>query len=380
MKSDFIALLIKKILEEGLNNLKKIFQKISSEYLLERKNKFAKNQLADFTRNEAVNRIKKIANIDTNRYKIKASVGQGGWAHVPWIGIFDKEITSSAEKGYYLVYLFSEEMNKFYLILEQGWTHYEKNYGKKIGTENIIRVSNKLNKELKISEKNIKKLEKISLGEGSLALGYKNGCICGIEYDTNNIPDDSELLNDLRVMMATYMELKAIVGDRDFNKIIDSLSLDDNLFIEDEKLYEDAVEKAEIIKEVEGPQKKIPQRETNVGKRFPRNPSISKTAINKVNYSCEVDGTHSSFKSKYTNKMYVEAHHLIPVNFGDEFQYSLDIGSNIISLCPNCHRKIHNSIPEERNIMIEKLYNERKDRLKEQGIEITLEELKSKYE
>lgn len=363
-----------------MNNLKKKFQKISSEYLEEKKKKLKDNELANFTRNEVVNRIKEITEIDTSKYMVRASVGQGGWAYVPWIAIFDKEITTSAEKGYYLVYLFSEDMNKIYLILEQGWIHYKKNYGTKAGREKIIRVSNEFRKELKISEKNIKKLEKISLGKEKLSKGYENGYICGVEYDTNNIPDDEILLNDLKTMMEIYLDLKVIIGDRDFNDFIDFLALDDNLFIEDEKSYEDAVEKAEIIKEVEGPQKKIPQRETNVGKRFPRNPSISKTAINKVNYSCEVDGTHSSFKSKYTNKMYVEAHHLIPVNFGDEFQYSLDIGSNIISLCPNCHRKIHNSIPEERNIMIEKLYNERKDRLKEQGIEITLEELKSKYE
>lgn len=380
VKSDFRSLILKKSLEEVLNSLKKIFQKISSEYLLERKNEFRKNSLAGFVRNEAVNIVKELAKIDTNKYKIKASVGQGGWAHVPWLGIFDKEITRSAEKGYYLVYLFSESMDKIYLILEQGWTHYEKKYGRKVGTENIIRVSNKLNKELKISEKNIKKLEKISLGEGELALGYKNGCICGIEYDTTNIPDDSVLLNDLRVMMAIYLELKSLVGEKDFNKIIESLALDDSLFTENEDLYEEAVEKAEVIKEIKGPQVKIAQRETGAGKRFARNPSVAKTAINKANYSCEFDSTHTSFNSKYTNKMYVEAHHLIPVNFEDNFEYSLDIGSNIVSLCPNCHRKIHNAISEERNIMIEKLFNERKEYLKKQGIEITLEDLKNKYE
>lgn len=371
-----------------MNSLKNVFQKISSEYLTEKKNEFAKNQLAVFTRNEAVSIIKELANIDTNKYKVKASVGQGGWAHVPWIAIFDKEITSSAEKGYYLVYLFSEEMNKIYLILEQAWIEYKENFKikdeKKTKTDSakvkITKVSKKLREELKTSRRNIGKLERIYLGSEHLAQGYEAGYICGIEYDTNNIPDDSILLSDLRIMMETYLELKAIIGKREFSKVIESFALDDSLFIENEELYEEAVEKAGVIKEVKGPQPKIAQRETSIGKKFARNPSVAKSAINKANYSCEFDSRHTSFNSKYTNRMYVEAHHLIPVNFEDNFEYSLDIGSNIVSLCPNCHRKIHNAIPEERNIMIEKFYNERKDHLKEQGIEITLEDLKNKYE
>lgn len=149
---------------------------------------------------------------------------------------------------------------------------------------------------------------------------------------------------------------------------------------ENEEIYTQFIEKEIVINNIEGPELKKSCNQKSLVKIFPRDKKKVEAALNKANHSCEFDVTHSSFKSKYTGKMYVEGHHLIPINFGEEFKHSLDVESNIISLCPNCHKKIHNSVTEERNVMIEKLYNERKDGLKEKGIEITLEELKNKYE
>jgi 5-methylcytosine-specific restriction enzyme A len=37
---------------------------------------------------------------------VEGSPGQGNWAAVPWISIFDPAITTSATRGYYVVYLF----------------------------------------------------------------------------------------------------------------------------------------------------------------------------------------------------------------------------------------------------------------------------------
>ena len=35
---------------------------------------------------------------------------------------------------------------------------------------------------------------------------------------------------------------------------------------------------------------------------------------------------------------YVEAHHLIPMGFQDDFSKSIDVEANIISLCTYCHK------------------------------------------
>ena len=75
----------------------------------------------------------------------------------------------------------------------------------------------------------------------------------------------------------------------------------------------------------------------------------------------------------------MEAYHLIPLQFQNNFQNSLDVEANIISLCPMCHKKVHHAIPDERLPVVEKLYEKRKARLEKCGIGIDLEKLKSYY-
>ena len=53
------------------------------------------------------------AGIPERAYKIQGSIGQGNPAEIPWICVFDLEITSSAQDGYYIVYLFKSDMSGF---------------------------------------------------------------------------------------------------------------------------------------------------------------------------------------------------------------------------------------------------------------------------
>jgi len=123
------------------------------------------------------------------------------------------------------------------------------------------------------------------------------------------------------------------------------------------------------------PQPIKPSKESNGRKIYPRNLSYAKKALEKANFSCEVDSTHKTFISKATNEQYVEAHHLIPLQFQEEFVYSLDVPENIISLCPNCHRKLHFASVDDKKKILEKLLENRKDGLRKFGIEINKEKL-----
>ncbi len=109
------------------------------------------------------------------------------------------------------------------------------------------------------------------------------------------------------------------------------------------------------------------------------NPLVKREAKEKSKYKCQFDPSHITFVSKSDNNDYVEGHHLIPFSKRKDFDVNIDIVDNIVCLCPNCHRKIHLSVDEERNAIIEKLFNTRKDSLLEQGIFLELEELKSLY-
>lgn len=74
---------------------------------------------------------------------------------------------------------------------------------------------------------------------------------------------------------------------------------------------------------------------------YERNPKISKIALKKSGYKCEINPKHITFYRKSDGKPYVEPHHIIPMAKQDDFNYSLDIPQNIVSLCSNCHNEVH---------------------------------------
>ncbi len=110
---------------------------------------------------------------------------------------------------------------------------------------------------------------------------------------------------------------------------------------------------------------------------YPRDRRISLNALSHAGYECEIDGSHESFIRKNSNVKYTEPHHLIPMSFSAEFEHSLDVEENIVSLCSNCHNQIHYG--RDARELIKKLFFQRKDLLEKSGLEITLEKLLIMY-
>lgn len=112
---------------------------------------------------------------------------------------------------------------------------------------------------------------------------------------------------------------------------------------------------------------------------YPRNyKEALKSKINSE-WTCEYDTSHKTFINAVNNKPHVEAHHLIPMAAQDLYDESIDFASNIISLCPNCHRRIHHAIIEDKKEMIKYLFDKRRETYKEKQIVIKLKELYRMY-
>ncbi len=109
----------------------------------------------------------------------------------------------------------------------------------------------------------------------------------------------------------------------------------------------------------------------------PRDRKIAFNALAKSGCQCEYNNSHESFICRSSGRKYLELHHLIPLTYADEFDYSIDIEENIVALCSNCHNEIHYGIDAEK--IIKKLFEDRKDALSKAGINITLEWLLEKY-
>lgn len=116
----------------------------------------------------------------------------------------------------------------------------------------------------------------------------------------------------------------------------------------------------------------------NGTKIYKRNREIAINALGIAGFKCEINKKHKTFIRKTSNIPYTESHHLIPMHAQCDFEYSLDVEENIVSLCSNCHNEIHYGV-NSKELIIE-LYEQRKDLLKSKNIYITLEQLLSYYE
>ena len=95
---------------------------------------------------------------------------------------------------------------------------------------------------------------------------------------------------------------------------------------------------------------------------------FKKSAFESHNYYCAChEEKHYYFTAEATNKQYVEGHHMIPMEFQDQYwkdkQTNLDCTINLIPLCSHCHGKIHKSIKPERVQIITEVYNKYKDKI-----------------
>ncbi len=316
-------------------------------------------------------------------YKVYGRTGAGNRAPVPWFGVFDKAITTSAKHGYYIVYLFNSKMNGVYLSLNQGWTDYDKKFKGKLGRLNIEKTARYCRHLIHTSLDKFPEQIITLDASTNLSRGYELGHICGKFYSATNLPEDLELISDLRDLMGVYAELKGLLSEYESRPITELLEIVHNKESErenaDEIVYQKEIGLTEPAKVAPAPQARseLIEGSTNLWKK---NPGIAKSVLIEKNYSCELHSEHKTFISKTTGKNFVEAHHLVPMMLQGNFTYSLDVPANIVVLCPNCHKMLHLARSNEKLDHIKSLYSQRQATLKEYGIHISVEELIETYE
>lgn len=210
--------------------MKQILSKILNEYNGAKGELFKAHQLANYLRVDSKQIIEEVASIDTSKYKVEGSPGKGNWADVPWIAVFDKDITLTATKGYDIVYLFCADMSGVYISLNQGWTYFKDKYGVKDGRKKIAQVSSAWKNILSstLTDFSYDPID-LKIKSNNLAEGYELGHICGKFYDNNNIPNDKELIQDLQKLLGVYRELKGRLKKSSIEKTNDYLIVNSEL-------------------------------------------------------------------------------------------------------------------------------------------------------
>ena len=93
-------------------------------------------------------------------------------------------------------------------------------------------------------------------------------------------------------------------------------------------------------------------------------------------WTCEQNPAHATFLTEDDNvHAYMEGHHLIPLAYQDNFKVSLHVWSNIICLCPVCHRRLHFGLKDDRVRLFRNLFDLRQPRLETAGIDLKREDL-----
>jgi 5-methylcytosine-specific restriction protein A len=253
-------------------------------------------------------------------YLVKGSVGQGRWAETPWVAVFDRIVTDSAQRGYYVVYLFRRDGSGVYLSLNQGTTavlaqargQYRQVLADRARTYAGLLGAGRLEGLT---------LGTIDLGGGSTALtpGYEAGNIAARFYPKGQLPEEQTLVSHLRAILGLYADLISA---------LDSVEELDQTTPETQPETAQEARRLRWHLRAEG-----------------RNSLAAKRAKQLLGYRCQVCGF--DFEARYgeLGQRYIEAHHLTPfADLGDR-PTTLDPSRDFAVVCSNCHRMIHRQIP-----------------------------------
>lgn len=202
--------------------LRELLENILNTYLQEKNKALKGNSLAECLRLG----LKNVASDDliSGSLITKGSPGQGSWATVPWIGLFDTAMSTSAAKGFDIVYLFSPDMNYVYLSLNQGWTFFKETYGK--NAQNNIRKVSKYWQNTFVNRTDRMTVAPIDLTsslskKNDMVSGYELSNILSIRYDKGKLPSNTQLMTDLKDMLLCLNEIKSeLINEKNIEQSI----------------------------------------------------------------------------------------------------------------------------------------------------------------
>ncbi|WP_336245742.1 MrcB family domain-containing protein [Paenibacillus apiarius] len=184
-------------------SLREELQHVMDNYLQAKTEQFKGHQLGNMVRRTIPNEISGFSFIH-DQLKVQGSVGQGNWATVPWIAIMDNRVTTTTQRGEYIVYLFAEDMSTVYLTLMQGVTIPLRDYGKVEGYKYLREKVEQLRGQLPLTGMN--KDDNIHLTSGGLGYDYQVSTVAYYRYDRDQLPDDEQLIADLHNVVANYKQ------------------------------------------------------------------------------------------------------------------------------------------------------------------------------
>jgi 5-methylcytosine-specific restriction protein A len=289
---------------------------LAVSYGKERTKHFSGSQFGNFVRHDLALLAKDNIPYGFKDLTLKASVGAGNWASVPWLAYFDPIETKSAQEGIYVVFLVNPDSQDIYLSLNQGTTAAYKEFRQVRGREVLKRRALDMRERVADISKKFSELE-IDLGsEDDLPLGYEAGHCIGKRYTAESILT-ADLAGDLLEILTIYRRLINRGG-----------TVPSDVMLEEAQTT-DIIEARRYI----------------LSRRIERSPKVRLAVLSSKPLVCEGCGLDPKMDYSFQGKPHntpLDVHHstaLFNLQEGESKRYR--VPEDFMVLCPTCHRIIH---------------------------------------
>lgn len=296
--------------------LSEMLARMAIDTSYERAKPFKGSDFGNFVRHDVAMEAKKAVSLWPYDLTVKASVGAGNWAAVPWLAFFDPIETNTATKGTYVVYLINPIEQTVILSLNQGATEMYKEFGAVKGRKALARRAEAMADRVADYTKYFSRDAITLSSQEDLPLGYEAGHAIGKTYSLEELSQDG-FMADLQHMLEAY----AALIDRGSHMPIDMMF---------------AQSGSTDINET---------RRYVLSRRIERSANVRNTVIAQRGAVCECCGfdpkKHFGYAGPIQNSP-LDVHHARPLSSlreGETRRYT--VPDDFLVLCPTCHRMIH---------------------------------------
>ncbi|MEP2942348.1 MAG: DUF3578 domain-containing protein [Hyphomicrobiales bacterium] len=214
-----------------IESLRSTIQKIAAGWSEYKKDRVinASNVTGKLVTEEFPSLLKKWGPADA-AYIYFGSAGQGNISAAPWIAIFDPRLTTTAQNGYYPVYLFSTDLSRIYLSFALGVTQFDQQFGEnktsiekmRNGAERIRHLCQTLRRPDELHQTSIDLTtsngpRRYQCYEAATILAYS-------AYNIEDLPSDEKLIDDFLGIMDFYQTVAEDPIMPDVSDLVDSVT------------------------------------------------------------------------------------------------------------------------------------------------------------
>ncbi len=156
----------------------------------------------------------------------------------------------------------------------------------------------------------------------------------GLKADFHGLFSSQSVSHAIDLLKADQQDFSAVISFVEEDKII--MNIQNLIDHESKEIAKSQKDTSVVRKQRIANAKKRPERLRVYSYTYRRNPDVVAEALSRADGVCEACKTPAPFTRSSDGSPFLEVHHVNSLSDGGE-----DTLDNVLSLCPNCHRKKH---------------------------------------